>query len=424
MEYKKIELGGFNLHTIKTEETKYKKIYIEVFFQRKALKEETTIRSLLSKVLTESTNKYNTNRKMFIESEELYGAEIAAKNILSGYNNNLIFEMNFINEKYTELGMNERTLDFFIEMLFNPNINNNKFDSESFKNCKESLKEELISENDNPQLYSVKKMLENMTDSPASYNVVGYLEDLEKINESNLYDYYKTLFVNDIIDIYVVGDIDTDYIKEYFKNKFEVRTFKKSIETTFIKFDKFRIRPKKIKEPKQFNQSNLAIGFKIEDLNLYERQYVLPIFNYIYGGGAEAKLFQIIREKYSLCYSIHSKYVPSNSMLIVTSGINRDQFDKTTKLIKKIFKEMCKGKFTKEEFDVAVNSYKSLLKELSDSQRYLADSYNLKEKWGYDDIETRINNIDKVTIDDIVKISQKIKIDTIYLLEGVLDERN
>ena len=41
-----------------------------------------------------------------------------------------------------------------------------------------------------------------------------------------------------------------------------------------------------------------------------------------------------------------------------------------------------------------------------------------------DDIETRIKKMNKVTISDIVKVAKKVKIDTIYCLEGVNDGRN
>ena len=57
------------------------------------------------------------------------------------------------------------------------------------------------------------RMFENMGPNlPYSYHGYGYLEDLEKITEKNLYEYYKEFLSKSSVDIYVIGDFNDSQI--------------------------------------------------------------------------------------------------------------------------------------------------------------------------------------------------------------------
>ena len=60
---------------------------------------------------------------------------------------------------------------------------------------------------ENSSYYSLIRCLETMNeDAPFSIRMVGYLEELEKINAKNTYEYYKDMLKKDLIDIFVIGD--------------------------------------------------------------------------------------------------------------------------------------------------------------------------------------------------------------------------
>ena len=69
MNFETINMGGYNLHLIKT--NKFKTITIDVDFYRNIKKEEITERNLLKMVLLYSSNNYKTERDLIIESENL-----------------------------------------------------------------------------------------------------------------------------------------------------------------------------------------------------------------------------------------------------------------------------------------------------------------------------------------------------------------
>ncbi len=130
---------------------------------------------------------------------------------------NLSFKIRFLNEKFTEESMNEYSIAFLMDVIFNPNIENNHFQKEEVNKCKRKLETSIKKLQDNKLKYTLFKLLETTKDKPYSYNSYGYLEDLEKIDEINLYEYYEKMIKDDIIDIFVVGDIETDEVKKILK---------------------------------------------------------------------------------------------------------------------------------------------------------------------------------------------------------------
>ncbi len=98
MKYKKYEMGAYNLHIINTD--KFKTVSIKINFKRKCVKDEITIRSLLSYLLLESNKLYKNRRLLEIKTEELYNLKYTSYNTISGNYNIMTFGATFLNEKY------------------------------------------------------------------------------------------------------------------------------------------------------------------------------------------------------------------------------------------------------------------------------------------------------------------------------------
>ena len=204
MEYQKINNNAYNIHFIKT--TKFKKIRIKINFKEKVEREKIVYRNMLSLILLESCRKYKTKRLLDIECEELYNASIGSNTTITGNYQLLSFNNVFLNEKYTEVGMNEKTFQFFLNLIFDPLIIDNGFEETSFNNAKNYLLEDIESYEDSPMRLATANLYHEMFEgTPIEYRVCGYKEDLEKITKENLYEYYKELIKNNHIDIFVVG---------------------------------------------------------------------------------------------------------------------------------------------------------------------------------------------------------------------------
>lgn len=392
-------------------------------------KKEITYRNMIINVLCESTAKYPTKRLMNIETEELYDLCYRGMNYISGKYNVMGFDVTFLNEEYTEKGMLEKSVKFLSELVFKPNITKKRngicFDEENFTIAHNILKNNILAQKENPDGYSKIRMLENMEpDSYISYRSAGYLDDLQKIDSRNLYKYYESILNSDIIDIFVIGDVNEKQVRKVIEQNFiNIKTLKKPVDSHFIRPKKTRLIPKKIIEKQKINQSKLCLGFKIDKMTDFELRYVLNVYSYILGGGPDSKLFKTVREKNSLCYYISSSGLPLNSILTITAGINKKDFNNAVSLIKKEVLNMKKGKFNDEDIIKAKITYINSLKELEDNPQSLLSLYAGIEYLKSDDLKQRFIKINKVTKANVIKLASKIHLDTIYLLEGDIDEK-
>lgn len=422
MEYIRYELGAYNLNVIKT--NNFKTVRVEVKFRNVVKKEEITLRNLLKMVLIESTKKFDTERKFVIESEELYDLKLSSTTSRVGNFTTLSFNLTFLNEEYTEKGLHNKSLDFLMEVLFNPNVSNNKFDSLSFNNCVNKLEKSIMGRKDNKTKYSIFALLQHMGDYAYSYDQYGYLSDLKNIDEAKLYEYYKKVLINDLVDVYVIGNVDSNEIREYFINNFKINSFKKEKMNVLIDEVLPRKRVKVFKEEDDVNQTKIAIGLRFNDVSEYERKYVLYVYNEILGGSGNSLLFDTVREKNSLAYYINSIAQGYDNLLIIYTGIDKDRVDLGLKLIKKTIKDIEKGKFTSDMFNNAINMITSSLKLSLETQSSVINNYYAMNILNSDDINTRISKFEKVTKEDVINFSKKIKMDTIFLLEGDHNEED
>ena len=417
MKYQKIVKDNYNLHIINTD--KFKTINIRINFKRKIKKDEITIRNLLNDILINTSKKYPTSRDIEIETEDLYNVGIGSTPYKSGNYHIISFTETFLNEKYTEKGMNIKSIEFLLELIFNPNVKDKRFDKEYFDLIKKTLEDDISSIKDNPSKYSIIKLFEAMDDGPLSYRTSGYLKDLKKITEENLYEYYKSVLKEDTIDIFIIGNINENKLEifdKYIKNNTKIE----NKESHFIKVNPISDELE-VKEEISNNQSKLAIGFTTDNLTDYELKYSLALYSLMLGGSPNSKLFQNVREKNSLCYYINTNIAVLPKIMTLTAGINAKDYKKTIELIKIELDKMKNGEFTTKDIEDARKIYINGCNEIYDSPMAIINNYLSYEYGGLDLVEKRLREIKKVTKKDIVDVANKVVINKIFLLEGTLN---
>ena len=417
------DLGSYKLHLINTD--KFKTVTIKVLFHTPIRKEEITKRSLISNLLLQSSKNFDSRRKLTIECENLYSCDLGINNQRLGNYIVTSFTMQVLMDKYTEDNNFEKSLDFLKEIIFNPDIENKKFKKEKVDYVKHDLLVKLNSIKERPVRYASIRLGEVFdSKSPISYRLLGYIDDLDKIDESNLYESYLDMVNNDYVDIFVVGDFDNKEMLSLIKKYFKFKKIKKPKKSYILKNRSPRLRRNFVKEEIENTQSSLAIACPVYRLTKYERDYALVLGNLILGGGADTKLFKDVREANSLCYYIYSNYSISDNMIIIKAGIDRSNYSKVVELTTKKLDEMKKGKFSEEDISSVKEELISSLESIDEDEERMINYVLSSDILEIDDVKTRIENIKKVKKSDIVKACKKIHMDTVFLLEGVLDEEN
>lgn len=422
MKYKKKDLGSYNVHMIQTD--KYKTITMRIVFRRKIKKEEITIRNVLTSLLVQSSEKYNTKRKLTIKTQDLYSVGLGVNNVRQGNYFHTVFTLNCLNDNYTEEGNFVEAINFLSEILFHPDVEDNAFKEKNIEIVKNKTKDTLMSMKEDANAYSLVRAYEAFDkDSPISYRMIGYLEDLDNINGQNLYDYYKSILKNDLVDIFIIGDFREDQVLSEIRKLFKFRILKKANLDYRLKNKRVRARRLFARETIKNNQSKVNIICRYHRLKDYEINYVLPIYNCILGGESESKLFRIVREEHSLCYGISSAPSRLDNTLTIHTGIDKENYKKTLTLIEKILDDMKKGKFTEQDIETAKQFYETAFEEVEESPNTMIEIYMNKDFIGTDDLETKRKMIKKVTKKEIIRVARKIKMDTVFMLEGDKNEK-
>ena len=414
MEYKIIEEVSYNLHLIKT--NKFKTLFFKVILSEKLKKEDITIRNLLIDNLMSSSKKYKTMRELNIKKQDLYGVSVNMVNRRIGDYSFIEYTMNMLNKRFTEESMLKESIQFFSELLYEPNVSNGLFDNELFEVSKKNIKKELEMEKERPNSYAFDRFKEVLDkDAAFSYSSIGYEKDLENITSEDLYKYYKKTLDNSVCDIYVVGDFDFDEVEQLIKDNFKFNTkCRPSSYSILLKDNK---RNNEVIQESSFNQSRLFIGFKLTNFNEEDKKYPLSLFNMIFGNSPESKLFKEVREEKSLCYSISSSYRRLDNFYYINAGISYNNYDEVLNTIKKCLKDMQEGNFDEESLEKAKTVYLSALKETFDTSASIVEFYFANEYFDNDSYEEQLELHQKVTKEDIIRVANLLEIDTIYLLK-------
>ena len=412
MKIKTLDKNGYRLHLIKS--NNFKTISFKIVFWNELKKEDLAYRNMLVNNLLFSSHKYNTNRKIAIRKEELYSADIYGKTYRKGTQIVTEICLSSIEDKFAEEGNFRESLEFLFDCINNPNINNGAFDETSFNITKDNITNSIKSEKENPNFEAYQKYKELIgKDKVFVGSILGTLEEVENITPSSLYEYYKTFFDDNHIDIYVLGSVEEKDILDIDKYlKFGSNRI--NYASTYANYEK---NYSEKEEDSKFNQSKLFMGGSIKSLTEHEKKYESIIYNIILGNSPTSKLFQNIREKMSYAYTISSSINRLDGMFVISAGISSKNYESTKNEVMNQIKEMKQGLFNDKDINDAKEVILSIIEEINDNPWSIIDHYNNYLYFGADTIENQIQEINKIQKDDIVNVANKINIDTVFLLK-------
>lgn len=422
MDYNELDIkNGIRLHTIKTE--KFKTNLIAVMLTTKLDKENVTKNALIPAVLRRGTASLNTLEEINKKLEDMYGASLDCGLDKTGDNQVLKFYIESVNDEFLPQdneNMLKKSLESIFELVFNPYLENNYFKKEYVEQEKENLKQIIEGKIDNKARYALDRCIEEMyKNEPFGLYKYGYVEDLNNIDEKNLYEYYIELINKCKIDIFVSGILD-DQVEEIIKNNKNINKLKERIPEFIMPEMKPKIAENEnsLQESMEVTQGKLIIGLDL-DIDKEDLRYDTMIYNSILGGSANSKLFQNVREKASLAYAASSSYYRFKNNIFINCGIEIGNYDKALEIIKQQIDDMKKGDFTEEEVENAKQGIIAAIKSIDDEQDteimyFFGQELSINKL----DINKYMDRISKVNKQNVVDIANKISVNTVYFLKN------
>ena len=330
MQYTEREIKkGIKLHLIK------------IFLGIPVTRENVTKNSLISAILRRGSKNMPSSIQISKELEEMYGASFNCGIDKTGDNQIIKFYIESINDNFLPQkneNMLKKSLEKIFEIVFNPLVDNNGFNSEYLEQEKANIKRIIDGKPDNKAQYSLERCIEEMyNDKPYGLYKYGYVEDLKEITSQELYKYYKEMIQQCKIDIFVSGEIDEETVKivEENENIKSLEDRDNNIKINMLEEKKCE-NEQEIIEELEVTQGKLVIGLDLK-LDSENQRYAAMLYNSILGGSATSKMFQEVREKASLAYTASSSYARYKSNIFIRCGIEIKNYENQHRIYSQFF---------------------------------------------------------------------------------------
>lgn len=420
--FEKVNLpGDIELHVLR--DPKFKSTSVTAVLHSSLSKESVTKNALLPRVLRRGIAGYPETVELERRLEELYGASLDVGIAKKGLRHLLVFEVEVADSRYVGSGAElfRVGMDLLNDMIFNPVKEQNGLRNDYTAQEKENLKRLIQSLIDNKQAWAMRRCVEVMLEGDdSSLFKYGRAEDIDAITPQMLLELHHEAVRDRPIDIFVVGDLDpgqvADEVGQAFAKERNARQLKAAWEGIS---DSPAPRTRTVVERVDVNQGNLVMGFRT-GVRLGHVDYpALIVANGVFGRYSHSKLFQIVRERESLAYSVWSSLDSTRGLLWVTAGIDFGSMERTVELVQDQLSQVQQGLVSKGEMENTLRGVKRDFAMMADQPGSLID-FALEAKVNDADIsidELR-NEVSRVTVDDVMRAAKHISLDTVYFLTG------
>lgn len=244
---------------------------------------------------------------------------------------------------------------------------------------------------------------------PLARPILGTKKTVQSFTQADLFEFVDKHYTADNTVISVVGNIAFEkvesilnelFIPQFGSNKAEVN--KISVAKTNSTFTK---------RCKRTEQSHLVFmfpGISYTD----ELEGAIKVFNTSFGYGMSSRLFQNIRERQGLAYSVYSypSFYKNEGYCLIYVGTNVSNVKNVTEAIRKEIDDVIKNGITAEEFERGKAQIKSSFvfgQESTANLMMLYGKYALMTG-KLVDIDEKVAKFDKISKEDIDKVITKI----------------
>ncbi len=290
-------------------------------------------------------------------------------------------------------------VDVLSDMVMHP-----VFDVKEITRERGVILEEIKMDEDNPDYLVHEIFTQNFfKDHPLGKPILGTKETVRRFDQGAVLGYYGSKFAPGNLIISAAGHIDHDEFVELLRKQFgQLPAGSNGWHDTPPKINSRII----LRNKKSLEQVQICVGVPAYSIS-HEKRYVSYILNTLLGGGMSSRLFQNVREKQGLVYSIFSELNPFRDagLLSVYAGSSRDSALKVVRAIVNEFHQLKASAVSEEELKRAKDQLKgSLMLSLESSTARMS---NLARQEMYYDrffsMDEIIQRIQAVTVDDLLQ---------------------
>lgn len=320
-------------------------------------------------------------------------------------------EMTCYYVKSTKSAM-ERSVDLLSDMFLN-----SVYDEDELNREKGVIIEEINMSEDTPEDVCLDTLsLAYFGNDGLGRTILGSKENITKFDKSYIEAYRKAYYNADNVVVSFAGNVTIEEADLLVSKYIEPFLSTNKSDSLIVPTDKNLYG--KISKNKEIEQLHLALGFscvKYDD----ELNNEATVMNVALGSGMSSRLFQTVREKLGLCYTVYS--YPSGyrntGSLAVYAGVNKETVNKAYDAIFAVLKELQNDGIGESELSRAKSQMLSSFEfgsENTASQMMLFGKYLLFTDKIFD-FDNKVKKIEGVTGDGLNKFIRSLDFDDFSL---------
>ena len=297
-------------------------------------------------------------------------------------------------------------LDILSDLVLNP-----VFDAADIARERGVIMEEIKMDEDNPDYLVHEIFTQNFwKDHPLGKPILGTKETVKRFERPSVVDAYDHRFSPGNIIVSAAGNLDHDRFVELVTGHFEhmkpLKNGNNGFHSSAPKISSRII----LRNKKALEQVQLCLGVPAHPI-AHEKRHAGYILNTLLGGGMSSRLFQNIRERQGLAYSIYSDLNPyrDTGCMAVYAGTSLASASKVVQSVVSEFRKLKSEPVPEEELRRAKAQLKgSLMLSLESSTARMSNL--ARQEMYFDrfyDLDELIEKIEAVTAEDLTGLANE-----------------
>ncbi len=292
--------------------------------------------------------------------------------------------------------------DILADMVLAP-----AFREEEIEKEKSVILEELKMETDNPE-YLVHEIFCSSfwKGHPLGKPILGTRETIRSFTRDRLNDYYRRIYVPSNIIITAAGNMDHGRLIELTRRYFEPMAASGPMPPSPQPATHARL---VMRDKKSLEQVHVCLGTPSYPLP-HEKRFVCYLLNTMLGGGMSSRLFQNIRERLGLAYSVFSELnlYRDSGALMICAGTSAASAPKVVDAIVKEFRSLKEDLVPAEELRRAKDNLKgSLMLGLESTSSRMANLARQELFFGrFFTLDELTESIEAVTAEEVREVAR------------------
>lgn len=297
----------------------------------------------------------------------------------------------------------DRMADVFSDIILNPAIERDALDLEI-----NVVQEEIRAIDDSPEETTYEAFYRSLFDGDQlGYPVTGSLSDIRNCTRRHIRAFQRKTYVAPRMIVGFVGNLPIGKVLETVRTKFAFpagRAGGRPRGKAFAgKRSVWRKRP-------DWSQSHICAGVRTVSAS-HPGRYPLLVLTNILGGGVSSKMFQSLRENAGLAYSVYSysSFWTDTGALTTSFSVDPRNLARALDIFHKVMNDVRRGRVTAEELESAKAQLKaSVIFGIENVDTRLFRLFHGEcYHGGYVPVESVIDRIEMVGIDDVVNAADK-----------------